>query len=281
MSEASAELTAKAKTYSKALKTTPEGNTPFERNTNIDPRLRAREAVRQRQVLIDLDQPGEDRERMMNMLITGLTSKLNDQLGLIKGYNNYMIKALARMTNGGILLEMSNKEGAAWVKNRSREIEGAIGGGAKIKKRTYPIIIKFVPITLDPESTEEREAIKEASDLSRGAITSLRWIKPIKDRRKGQRVGHLIAKFSNENDANKATTTGLYIHHTRVMAEKQVSGSADPGGSAALGESLLGGRDPLALVTEHSKTFRALVACAGSWGDVIQTDPGRSGEVRL
>ncbi|KNZ79696.1 hypothetical protein J132_08855 [Termitomyces sp. J132] len=158
---------------------------------------------------------------MMNMSITGLTNKLNDQLGLIEGYNNYTIKALARMTNGGILLEMSNEEGAAWVKNRSREIEGAIGGGAKIKKHMYPIIIKFVPITLDPESTEEREAIKEASDLSRGAITSLRWIKPIEDQRKRQRVGHLIAKFSNENDANKVTTMRLYIHHTRVMAEKQ------------------------------------------------------------
>ncbi|KAG6879005.1 hypothetical protein C0992_005938, partial [Termitomyces sp. T32_za158] len=172
MSEATAELTAKAKTYSGALKTTPqEGSTPFERNTNIDPRLRAGEAVRWRQLLIDLDQPGEVRERMMNMLITGLTSELNDQLGLIEGYNNYTIKALARMTNGGILLEMSNEEGAEWVKNRSREIEGAMGGGAKIKK----------------QSTEEREAIEEASDLSKGAITSLRWIKPIEDRRKGQR----------------------------------------------------------------------------------------------
>ncbi|KAG5715218.1 Serine/threonine-protein kinase CHK1 [Termitomyces sp. T112] len=58
-----------------------------------------------------------------------------------------------------------------------------------------------------------------------------------------------------------------------------LSGSADLGGSAALGESLLGGCDSPALVTEHSKTFQALVACVGSWGDVIQTDPGRSGEV--
>ncbi|KAG5332681.1 hypothetical protein C0989_006736, partial [Termitomyces sp. Mn162] len=57
--------------------------------------------------------------------------------------------------------------------------------------------------------------------------------------------------------------------------------SADLGGSAALGESLLGGRDPLALVTEHLKMFWAMVARAGSWGDVIQTDPGRSGEVGL
>ncbi|KAG5324777.1 hypothetical protein C0989_011742 [Termitomyces sp. Mn162] len=60
-----------------------------------------------------------------------------------------------------------------------------------------------------------------------------------------------------------------------------VSGSADLRGSAALGESLLGGHDPLALVTKHSKMFRALMACADSQWDVIWTDPGRSREVGL
>ncbi|KAG5350788.1 hypothetical protein C0989_009260 [Termitomyces sp. Mn162] len=44
-----------------------------------------------------------------------------------------------------------------------------------------------------------------------------------------------------------------------------VSGSADHGGSAALGESLLGGRDPLALATGHLKVFWTLIACADSW----------------
>ncbi|KAG5729123.1 hypothetical protein E4T56_gene3206 [Termitomyces sp. T112] len=58
----------------------------------------------------------------------------------------------------------------------------------------------------------------------------------------------------------------------------QREGASD---KTALGESLLGGRDPLALVTEHSKMFRALMACADSWWDVIRTDLGRSGEVRL
>ncbi|KAH0588093.1 hypothetical protein H2248_006815 [Termitomyces sp. 'cryptogamus'] len=63
--------------------------------------------------------------------------------------------------------------------------------------------------------------------------------------------------------------------------EMILSGSADPGGSAALGKSLLGGCDSPALVTEHSKKFRVRMGCVGSWGDVIQTGPGRSGEVGL
>ncbi|KAH0583142.1 hypothetical protein H2248_011025 [Termitomyces sp. 'cryptogamus'] len=60
-----------------------------------------------------------------------------------------------------------------------------------------------------------------------------------------------------------------------------LSGSADLGGSAALGESLLGGRDPLVLITKHSKMFLALMTGASSQWDVIRTDLGRSGEVGL
>ncbi|KAG5724630.1 hypothetical protein E4T56_gene3673 [Termitomyces sp. T112] len=60
-----------------------------------------------------------------------------------------------------------------------------------------------------------------------------------------------------------------------------MSGSADLGGSAALGKFLLGGHDPLALATKHSKAFWALTACADSRWDVIWTDPGRSREVGL
>ncbi|KAG5732290.1 hypothetical protein E4T56_gene11372 [Termitomyces sp. T112] len=44
----------------------------------------------------------------------------------------------------------------------------------------------------------------------------------------------------------------------------KVSGSADPGSSAALDESLLGRHDPLALATRHSKVFWTLIACVDS-----------------
>ncbi|KNZ78593.1 hypothetical protein J132_11163 [Termitomyces sp. J132] len=57
--------------------------------------------------------------------------------------------------------------------------------------------------------------------------------------------------------------------------------STDLRGSAALGESLLGRHDPLALATKHLKAFWALMACVDSRWDVIQTGPGRSREVGL
>ena len=34
-------------------------------------------------------------------------------------------------------------------------------------------------------------------------------------------MAHLLARFANEEDANKATAMGLYIHYSRVIAEKQ------------------------------------------------------------
>ncbi|KAG5348997.1 hypothetical protein C0989_006658, partial [Termitomyces sp. Mn162] len=74
------------------------------------------------------------------------------------------------------------------------------------------------------------------------------------------------------NDLNKMLQQ-IYVRALRLckaedweidMVTLRMSGSTDLGGSAALGESLLGRRDPLALATKHLKAFWALMACADS-----------------
>ncbi|KAH0580817.1 hypothetical protein H2248_011976 [Termitomyces sp. 'cryptogamus'] len=57
---------------------------------------------------------------------------------------------------------MTHEIGVEWMKSKSKEVEEVIGGA------------KFAPIILDPESKKEKEEIKEASNLSKGAITSMR-----------------------------------------------------------------------------------------------------------
>ncbi|KAG5735418.1 hypothetical protein E4T56_gene12781 [Termitomyces sp. T112] len=215
-------LTTKTKFYSKAVWTNPALlDVPFALNMAINPRARARKAIRKRQVLIDIDQTEENRELIKNTSITGFTEEFNSRLKKIGEYNGYEVKALTKLANGGLLLEMLSEEGAKWVKSRKKEIEEVVRVGARVKKCTSLVIIKFVPITLDPELEEERATMKDVNDLTRGTLSLLRWIKPITERLEGQRVGHLIARFENEEDANKVTAMGLYIHHVWVIAEKQ------------------------------------------------------------
>ncbi|KAG5349822.1 hypothetical protein C0989_001740, partial [Termitomyces sp. Mn162] len=122
----------------------------------------------------------ENSEKMKNTLIAELTSKINNSIKTIEGYNNYKVKALSKMNNKGLLLKMTHETGVKWMKSKLKEVEEVIGG-AQVKKHIFLVLIKFAPIILDPELKEEKEEIKETSNLSKEAITSMRWIKPIKD----------------------------------------------------------------------------------------------------
>ncbi|KAH0587141.1 hypothetical protein H2248_005956 [Termitomyces sp. 'cryptogamus'] len=146
------ELTTKIKFYSGAVWKNPALlDVSFALNMAINPRVRACKAIRKRQVLIDIDQTEENRELIQNTSITGFTEKFNSRFKKIGEYNGYEVKALTKLANGGLI----SKEGAKWVKSREKEIEEVVGAGARIKKCMFPVIIKFMPITFDPESEEE------------------------------------------------------------------------------------------------------------------------------
>ncbi|KAG5337121.1 hypothetical protein C0989_010603 [Termitomyces sp. Mn162] len=150
------ELTTKTKFYNKAVWMNPALlDVPFALNTAIDSRARAGKAIRKRQVLIDIEQTEENRELIKNTLITGFTEEFKSRFKKTGGYNSFEVKALTKLANGGLLLEMLSEEGVKWVKSREKEIEKVVGAGARVKKHTFLVIIKFVPITLDPESEEE------------------------------------------------------------------------------------------------------------------------------
>ena len=168
------ELTMRAKYYSKVIKTnTGKVNLPIEKNTKVDPRLRVCKAIRKRQVSVDVEQTEENKKTIKDISVVGLVGRLNGCLEHMSNCNGHKIQALMEMENGGLLMEMSSEEGARWIKERSEEVEAAIGIGAKIKRCMFPAIIKFVPITLDPELAAEQEAIKETSSLTKGALASL------------------------------------------------------------------------------------------------------------
>ncbi|TFK58759.1 hypothetical protein BDN72DRAFT_746208, partial [Pluteus cervinus] len=73
---------------------------------------------------------------------------------------------------------------------------------ARVIPQNFNAFVRFVPITCDADSKDQAEHICEINNLEKGAITRIKWVKPVERRQPGQRVAHAIISFTNENAAN-------------------------------------------------------------------------------
>jgi hypothetical protein len=76
--------------------------------TRIDPRVRAREGIRQRQVLVEF--PGESMYRHIET--ARFIERFNRLIKKIDSSATHKVSTITRLRNGGVLLEMSSEEGA-------------------------------------------------------------------------------------------------------------------------------------------------------------------------
>jgi hypothetical protein len=186
--------------------------------SHANPRLAAREGIRARQFMLE----GPQREsRLGQMNSEQLKSEFNKVLGEL-GQTNNKLRSAVIQRNRGILIEMENNEGAAWMgkaDNRAALCE-AIGGNAAFKARTYSLIAFNVALTVEPGDAAHRGEIEEANFIEKGGITAMRWAKLPERRSAGQRTAHLILSLENPNVANRAISEGLVICNRKVHVEK-------------------------------------------------------------
>ncbi|EDQ99743.1 uncharacterized protein LACBIDRAFT_315285 [Laccaria bicolor S238N-H82] len=185
---------------------------------NANPRLAAKESIRQGQSLVNL--PRESRLRDCTNLV--LVGKFSEAMGRATALQHKVRSAL-KLQNGGILIEMATDEGVAWLatKPNAESFLRELGETeASFKTRSYNIIAYYVPLNLDTNSEKDRREIKEANNFPKGAIMKLRWIKPPARRRTDQRFAHVFVTFSDADSANWAIVNGLSICNKRVSAAK-------------------------------------------------------------
>ena len=91
------------------------------------------------------------------------------------------LKSLIILKNGGILLELSNKEAVEWIKSdeRRKRFAEATGGNLTIKDRFFTIVVPFIPAWTALDSEEMLCNIEEDNKIPQNSITSARWIKPM------------------------------------------------------------------------------------------------------
>ena len=132
------------------------------------------------------------------------------------------VKVAVLLRNGGLLLELDRAEAAEWLcndTNRTKILEN-IGSGASIKNRTYQVIVQFIPVQFELEDDEALRHFEAMNDLQPNSTLRAEWIKPVKDRREGQRVATVRFYFKDAKSANSVLSKGAYVPGKKVVPKK-------------------------------------------------------------
>jgi len=132
------------------------------------------------------------------------------------------LRTVTLMRNGGLLLKLDSSEAAEWLK-RDEIREGFltnIGSGANIKDRTYQVIVQFVPIRFKPDDNQHLRDYEEFNDIEPNSVLKAEWIKPVHDRREGQRVATMRVYHRDAHSANKILSEGASIFGKRTVPKK-------------------------------------------------------------
>jgi len=185
---------------------------------DANPRLAAKESIRQRQSLIDLPRGSSLRDCANSVLV----GKFSEAMGRATA-QKHKIRSALKIQNGGILVEMVTDEGAAWLasKTNAEAFLRELGESeASFKTRSFNVIAYYVPLNLDTNSEKDKKEIEETNGIPEGSLAKLRWIKPPARRRVDQLYAHVIATFSDADTANRAIVNGLTICNKRVSVAK-------------------------------------------------------------
>jgi hypothetical protein len=186
----------------------------------LDVRVRAREGVKQRQILVDAADAGA--QILGELDNAGLAKKANEALHTIDADTTHTIISARRLNNGGVLYEFDSEGATTWINEVQHRIQftAALAPGARIKTRLFPLVLQFIPLHFGPDRNNELRNIEGTNRLPHGAIDKAKWLKPMYRRSPNQTCGHALITFNSPDIANKVLTNSLIICQKRVYAEK-------------------------------------------------------------
>ncbi|KAG8764879.1 hypothetical protein FRC20_007424, partial [Serendipita sp. 405] len=92
----------------------------------------------------------------------------------------------------GLLIELNLTDAAAWLckEANAKKFTDTLAAGSKLRKRTYLVIFKFIPICWTPEQPESLCKLEERLDLAKGSLIEAKWIKDLARQGRNQEVAH-------------------------------------------------------------------------------------------
>jgi hypothetical protein len=134
--------------------------------------------IQNRQVLIEFNADTENPPRNPSPEATlDLKVKANTVLSKLPdaAENNASVRNLVVTRQGHILMELSSSKGSTWLQKPENETAflSEFAPGKRICKRSFPIILRFVPIEWTPHKNEALQSLETDLNLKPGDITGL------------------------------------------------------------------------------------------------------------
>ena len=181
---------------------------------HLTPRLKAREGIKSRQILVDFD-CGLGQAPFSDDSITTLKGRFDGALQGDKGASGYKTRAVSWLQNGGVLMELDSEEAVTWFAEgtiHKRFLE-KLHPTATIKPRLHQVLVQFVPLSFQPDREADLCETEEANNIEAGGIVRVHWVKPAARRKPSQTCGHLILSFQSPHFANDTLAHSLVTRH--------------------------------------------------------------------
>ena len=131
-----------------------------------------------------------------NEAIFGMMGQLCLEPGKVKAVS------VRRLHSGGVVYELDSPSTVALLCRESDSFTARFSGMSIVRDKAIPVIVKYVPISYNTDALAENNKIEHDSGIGEGALTSMKWVKPVHKRVMGQWMAHLVAQFSSVDLAN-------------------------------------------------------------------------------
>ena len=191
--------------------------------SHLPPRLKAREGIKARQVLMDFKINHDmGQAPFSDDSIATLKGKFDKTLQDSQDAHEFKIRAVTHLWNSGVLMELDSEGAVTWFTGEAvpKLFLGKLHPAASIKPQLFHIIVQFVPLAFFPDREADLREVEEANSINAGNIVQARWLKPVVRCKPSQTCGHLILSLQSPQPANDSLAYALFICHKKVYAEK-------------------------------------------------------------
>ena len=105
--------------------------------------------------------------------------------------------SVKRLRNGGIVYKVNSDGAADWMREAEvmKVFVNSYVSDTFPRPPGYLVLVENVPTYFDPSNIVGKERIASTNDVAASNILEARWLKPIAQRKEGQRTAHAIFKM--------------------------------------------------------------------------------------